>query len=151
MYQLPDSPKSGQSFNDSNASNDSQDLSGLDSSTVVEHTHTHVSSKRESYVWHPHEDLICCNPNKTGKLSEEDHTYQQNCSNVHNGIILTDISKHKGRYMYPDEMFLQSLQQLGPQVPSQFLLYFCGKSQRLDRLSTRCHQSLISKDLEVQA
>ena len=115
MYELPDSPRSRQSSNDSHdshASNDSQDLSGLDNSTV-EHAHTDVSFKQESCIWHKHEHLICGNQKITGGPGEEDHNHQQNCSNVHNGIILTDISKHKGRYMYPDEMFLQSLQQLG--------------------------------------
>ena len=110
-YTLPDSPGSGRSFNDSHASNDSQDLSGLDSSTV-EHVRSDASSTQTDHVWHQHEHLMCGNQNKIRNFSKYDNQ-QQNCSNVHNGIILTNITKHKGRYMYPDEMFLQSLQQLG--------------------------------------
>lgn len=59
-----------------------------------------------AHTWHPNERLF----------EKEDNAKNPGAKysfHVHNGIIMTDKKQHQGRYMYPDESFLQSLQQLG--------------------------------------
>lgn len=60
-----------------------------------------------SHVWHAHENLHAPpDPNaETGT--------PVNGAETHHAIVYTDVSHHRGRFMYPDEAFLMSLQKLG--------------------------------------
>lgn len=46
-----------------------------------------------------------------------------NGAETHHAIVYTDVSHHRGRFMYPDEAFLMSLQKLGSFVKNLFLAH----------------------------